>query len=121
MYVLKQCDIFSLGITMYEIVRQQPLQSNGREWHDLRHGKLERMEGAPFALQQIIKEMMCPDVHQRPTAANLLTRRQLLSDEQLALLYERNKARQADIALQQERQQRNTPPQRFLKRFHSII
>lgn len=106
---------------MYEIVRNQPLQSNGQEWHELRQGKLGVMDGAPLELQRIIKDMMCPDVERRPSAASLLTRRQLLSDEQLALLYERNKARQADIALQQERLQRNTPPKRLLKRFHSII
>lgn len=35
-----QCDIFSLGITVYELVLGEPLPANGPEWQAIRHGHL---------------------------------------------------------------------------------
>ncbi len=57
------------------------------------------MPNTAFELQMIIRIMMAPDKKSRPSAAELLTRRQLLSDEQRQLIVERNKAEAANMAL----------------------
>lgn len=57
------------------------------------------MPNTAFELQMIIREMMAPDKESRPSAAELLTRRQLLSDDQRQLIVERNKANAANMAL----------------------
>ncbi|GJD11505.1 Wee1-like protein kinase [Galdieria sulphuraria] len=42
---LTKADIFSLGMTAYELCRESkvPLPSGGEEWHDIRQGHLEPM------------------------------------------------------------------------------
>jgi serine/threonine protein kinase len=35
---LKMCDVFSLGITAYELLTLEKLEKNGAEWRDLREG-----------------------------------------------------------------------------------
>lgn len=57
------------------------------------------MPNTPFDMQMIIREMMHPDRHSRPSAEDLLKKRQLLSDEQRQLIVERNKANAANTAL----------------------
>jgi serine/threonine protein kinase len=37
---LKKCDIFSLGITAYELITLDKLEKNGAEWRHLREGKI---------------------------------------------------------------------------------
>lgn len=37
---LKKCDIFSLGITAYELITLETLECNGSEWNHLRDGRL---------------------------------------------------------------------------------
>ncbi|KAL7534487.1 hypothetical protein ACHAXR_007542, partial [Thalassiosira sp. AJA248-18] len=98
---LTKSDIFSLGATMYEIClgRPQPLPENGPEWQNMRQGKLLSMPNTSFDMQMIIREMMAPDRHGRPSAEELLKKRQLLSDEQRQLIVERNKANAANMAL----------------------
>ncbi len=115
-----QCDIFSLGITMYEIVLGRALPVDGQEWQDLRAGKLSAtfIIHAQPDLQNIIKSMMHPDANQRPNAAELLTRRQLLSEEQKLLILEQNRVREANTALafQEERFRKISSPKRVLTR-----
>lgn len=89
---LTKCDIFSLGISVYEIVTQIPLPANGEYWHQLRHElfpthhtttkKLKTLEVimteeeiAAFML--ILYEMMRNNASLRPTAAELLLRNNL--------------------------------------------
>ena len=50
----------------------------------------------------IIELMMNPIYNSRPTASELLKRPQLLSDEQKALMVERNKVIQANLALAEQ-------------------
>ena len=102
---LTKSDIFSLGATMYEVCLGRPLPENGDEWQDIRHGRLQMLPDTPLALQSIITEMLHPDPKKRPDASNLLKRRELLSAEQKQLLVEKNKVREANLALavQQER------------------
>jgi len=94
-------DIFSLGATMYEICLGRPdnLPENGQEWQDMRRGKLLPMPNTAIELQMIVRDMMAPEWITRPSAASLLKRRQLLSDEQKQLFIERNKANVANMAL----------------------
>lgn len=123
---LTKCDIFSLGATIYQICAGRPLPANGPEWHDLRSGHLPldapTALPTPLEMSSMIQEMMHPDAWQRPPAAQLLERRQLLSEERKALIAEQNKVREAAMALaetrrklshpkqQQPQQQQNWPP-----------
>jgi hypothetical protein len=100
---------------MYEIVLERGLPLEGQEWQDLRAGRLSDIIHAPPDLQNIIKSMMHPDAKERPNASELLTRRQLLSDEQKQIILEQNKTREANMALAY--QIRNlSPPNRGLTR-----
>lgn len=53
-----QCDVFSLGITLYEIISGRPLPPNGEEWHSLRSGKACMPMGLPAELSKTLHEMM---------------------------------------------------------------
>jgi len=65
---------------------------------------------------------MAPDKNSRPSAAELLTRRQLLSDEQRQLIVERNKAEAANMALdaQMKRFELLSPRKRAFHRSNTI-
>ena len=109
---LTKSDIFSLGITLLEICLDgKALPTNGPEWQSLRSGNFPTLLNTPNEMQQIMRQMMNPVYASRPTASDLLKRPQLLSDEQKALLAERNKVLQANLALvAQERQLRMLTP-----------
>jgi len=96
---LTKCDIFSLGATMYEIALQRTLPTHGEEWHEIRAGKLSPLPHTSNELCNIIKVMIHPKREQRPSAAMLLKRRQLLSEDQKQLILARNKVREANMAL----------------------
>ncbi|KAL7467703.1 hypothetical protein ACHAXS_011452 [Conticribra weissflogii] len=119
---LTKSDIFSLGATLYEICLGRNLPENGQEWQDIRHGSLSSMPNTAFELQMIIRIMMAPDKKSRPSAAELLTRRQLLSDEQRQLIVERNKAEAANMALdaQMKRFELLSPRKRAFHRSNTI-
>ena len=57
------------------------------------------MSNTAFDLSMIIRKMMAPDRHGRPSAEDMLKKRQLLSDEQKQLIVERNKANAANMAM----------------------
>jgi hypothetical protein len=73
------------------------------------------MSGTTLELQKLIRQMMHEGGKNRPTAAELLTRRQLLSDEQKTLIMEQNKAKEAKEALEANLR-KITPPKRVLQR-----
>jgi hypothetical protein len=100
---------------MYEIAVNRPLPLDGQEWQDLRAGRLGPLPGTPPELQKIIRQMMHEDAKNRPTAAELLTRRQLLSEEQKKLIIEQNKAKEAKEALEANLR-KLTPPRGMLQR-----
>lgn len=111
---LTKSDIFSLGISLYEICLGgvRPLPTNGPEWQALRAANFATLANTPGEMERIIKVMMNPDAAARPSAHELLKRPQLLSAEQKALLAERNKVVQANLALaeQADRLKKLTPP-----------
>lgn len=98
---LTKSDIFSLGITMYELCLggNKALPSNGPEWQSLRSGAIPSLPDTPVELHKIILTMMHPSYQERPCASELLKRPQLLSDEQKMLMLERSKVLQANLAL----------------------
>eukprot|EP00980_Cylindrotheca_fusiformis_P012560 scaffold3084_cov144-Cylindrotheca_fusiformis.AAC.8 len=110
---LTKSDIFSLGITLYELcLGGRELPTNGPEWQDLRAGKIPLLPNTSLEMQNFINIMMNPSYSSRPAAGDLLKRPQLLSEEQKELLIERNKVIQANLALaeQTNRLRRLAPP-----------
>eukprot|EP00814_Leptocylindrus_danicus_P019766 CAMPEP_0116039804 /NCGR_PEP_ID=MMETSP0321-20121206/23877_1 /TAXON_ID=163516 /ORGANISM="Leptocylindrus danicus var. danicus, Strain B650" /LENGTH=592 /DNA_ID=CAMNT_0003519289 /DNA_START=14 /DNA_END=1792 /DNA_ORIENTATION=- len=122
---LTKSDIFSLGATMYEICLGRSLPANGTEWQAIRDGVLRPMLGASIELQHTVRDMMRSEFNERPSAADLLKRRHLMSQEQQALIIERNKVAEANMALtvQHERMRKQhdnlIPHKRGLKRFNT--
>jgi serine/threonine protein kinase len=111
---LTKSDIFSLGISLYEVCLDgKPLPSDGDAWQALRSASMPTLSNVhvPDEMQRIMRLMMNPSHAQRPTAIDLLKRPQLLSDEQKALMAEKNKVLQANLALiAQERKLRMLTP-----------
>lgn len=70
---LSKSDIFSLGATIYEIMRRKTLPMNGSEWHDIRNGDLNfRDDSFTEELKDTIRNMMNQESSLRPTAVELL-------------------------------------------------
>jgi len=59
---LTKCDIFSLGITMYEVcLGGRSLPGCGQEWQDIRDGKLLHLAGGTCpSFYRLLREMMHP-------------------------------------------------------------
>lgn len=98
---LTKCDVFSLGATMYEICLGRPLPPSGDQWHSIRSGSLPFLDGTTLELQNIIREMMHPDPKCRPSAAELLRRRELLSEDEKLLILEKEKVEEANKKLKE--------------------
>jgi wee1-like protein kinase len=109
---LTKSDIFSLGATMYEICLGRPLPMSGPEWQEMRAGQLLPLPNTSPCLASIIRQMMHPQAASRPTASDLLKHKQLLSEDQKALMAEMTKVKQANMELeaQAQRFQKLTPP-----------
>lgn len=70
----KAADIFSLGITIFEIASGLELPKQGKVYHKLRHNEIEEsyFNGLSEDLVHIIKIMMEEDYSKRPTIEDLL-------------------------------------------------
>ncbi|EED90599.1 hypothetical protein THAPSDRAFT_263366, partial [Thalassiosira pseudonana CCMP1335] len=76
--------------TMYEVCLNKPLPICGKEWHDLREGKLSSLPGTLPCLYTIIREMMHPNPDKRPSATDLLSRKELSCESDNLFLFGRN-------------------------------
>jgi len=88
---LKKCDIFSLGMTAFELLTNYNAPPNGDEWHKLRNGQLnllESMKGISDRLKGLIRRMLNKDPNVRPTAQELLLH-YLPSEMELKLKWEK--------------------------------
>ena len=88
---LTKCDIFSLGVTMYEVCSGGTLPTCGEEWQGLRNGKVV-IGLEDTSLGDIIKEMMHQDTNKRPSATELLSRDILRSTNDMTSLYKVTKS-----------------------------
>lgn len=70
----KAADIFSLGITIFEVASGLDLPQRGKVYHKLRHNEIEDLyfNGLSADLIRIIKAMMEEDYTKRPTVDELL-------------------------------------------------
>ncbi|KAI7728870.1 hypothetical protein M8C21_029785 [Ambrosia artemisiifolia] len=69
---LDKVDIFSLGATIYEIIRGSTLPDSGPYFQNLREGKLPLLPGHSVQFQNILKAMLDPDPLRRPSAKELV-------------------------------------------------
>ncbi|XP_065861302.1 wee1-like protein kinase isoform X2 [Euphorbia lathyris] len=69
---LDKVDIFSLGASIYELIRGSPLPQSGSQFFNLREGKLPLLPGHSLQFQNLLKVMIDPDPVQRPSAKELV-------------------------------------------------
>jgi wee1-like protein kinase len=69
---LTKADMFSLGATVYEIMRGKELPKNGEEWHHIRSDALS-IEG-PYSdeLKAVVRSLLSRNPVRRPSAQELL-------------------------------------------------
>ncbi|CAI0447643.1 unnamed protein product [Linum tenue] len=67
---LNKVDIFSLGASIYELIRASPLPESGSLY--LREGKLPLLAGHSLQFQNLLKAMVDPDPVRRPSARDLV-------------------------------------------------
>ncbi|XVF21923.1 hypothetical protein REPUB_Repub12eG0130800 [Reevesia pubescens] len=67
---LDKVDIFSLGVTIYELIRGSPLPESGPQF--LREGKLPLLPGHSLQFQNLLKVMVDQDPVRRPSAKELV-------------------------------------------------
>lgn len=72
---LSKADIFSLGATIYELIIRENLPCNGEEWHQIRQGKLDKMDkvvGISKEFKTLVSSLMAEDPKIRPSANEIL-------------------------------------------------
>ncbi|XP_061369393.1 wee1-like protein kinase [Gastrolobium bilobum] len=69
---LDKVDIFSLGASIYELIRRLPLSESGCQFFNLKEGKLPLLPGHSMQLQNLLKVMIDPDPVKRPSAKELV-------------------------------------------------
>uniref|UniRef100_A0A1J3JEL7 Wee1-like protein kinase n=1 Tax=Noccaea caerulescens TaxID=107243 RepID=A0A1J3JEL7_NOCCA len=69
---LEKVDIFSLGVTVYELIRGSPLTESRNQSLNIKEGKLPLLPGHSLQLQQLLKAMMDRDPTRRPSARDIM-------------------------------------------------
>ncbi|XP_071700824.1 wee1-like protein kinase [Rutidosis leptorrhynchoides] len=69
---LDKVDIFSLGATIYELIRGSTLPESGPYFQNLKEGKLPLLPGHSVQFQNTLKAMLDPDPVRRPSAKELV-------------------------------------------------
>ena len=57
---LDKVDIFSLGVSMYELIRRLPLPESGCQFFNLKEGKLPLLPGHSLQFQNLLKVLYIP-------------------------------------------------------------
>ncbi|KAL4232591.1 Mitosis inhibitor protein kinase wee1 [Mactra antiquata] len=65
---LTKADIFSLGLTIFELGGGGDLPKNGDYWHAIRNGDLPNLPHYSTGLNELLKSMVHPDPRERPSA-----------------------------------------------------
>ncbi|EDV99194.1 GH13165 [Drosophila grimshawi] len=68
---LFKADIFSLGITLFEVAGGGPLPKNGPEWHKLRNGEVPTIPTLSKDFNELIAQMMHPEPNNRPSSMSI--------------------------------------------------
>eukprot|EP00871_Galdieria_phlegrea_P005613 jgi/Galph1/6052/GphlegSOOS_G4746.1 len=71
---LKKADIFSLGLSAYELARSCKafLPPSGEEWHQIRSGKLKPLTEVPQKLFDLVEKMVSKEPQNRPSSEEAL-------------------------------------------------
>ncbi|KAK7259393.1 hypothetical protein RIF29_25000 [Crotalaria pallida] len=69
---LDKVDIFSLGASIYELIRGLPLRESGCHFLTLKEGKLPLLPGHSLQFQNLLKVMVDPNPVKRPSARELV-------------------------------------------------
>ncbi|AES82115.1 putative non-specific protein-tyrosine kinase WEE family [Medicago truncatula] len=69
---LDKVDIFSLGVSIYQLVRKSPMPESGCHFLNLKEGKLPLLPGHSLQFQNLLKAMIDPDPVKRPSARELV-------------------------------------------------
>ncbi|KAK7337421.1 hypothetical protein VNO77_17995 [Canavalia gladiata] len=69
---LDKVDIFSLGASIYELIRRLPLPESGCQFFNLKEGKFPLLPGYSLQLQNLLKVMMDHDPVKRPSAREIV-------------------------------------------------
>lgn len=70
----KESDMFSLGVTIFEVRTDADLPGRGPTWHDIRNGRIPPRfyEGVCPELTKMIQALLSRDPMKRPTAQDLM-------------------------------------------------
>ncbi|XP_014523645.2 wee1-like protein kinase isoform X1 [Vigna radiata var. radiata] len=69
---LDKADIFSLGASMFDIIRRSHLPKAETEFSKLKEGKVPHLPGVTVQFQNLLQVMMDPDPLKRPSASEIL-------------------------------------------------
>jgi len=118
---LTKADIFSTGITAYEMVTMQKLPQNGDVWHKLRTNCYELLPspgGPTQELVDVIRSLMNSDPAQRPSAGACISLFLSLASEKDKEIY---RLQLQNEALKSQLDSQKSTGLGRLKRHHSIL
>ena len=114
---LTKCDIFSLGITAFELVSYTPVPSDGDQWQLLRSGHWPMPDGVPEEMADFLSCTMRRNPASRPSAQECLDHYNFLKSEMEKELSFQKRTVQA----LKDKLFGNKPGKPNLRRHHSVI